>query len=117
MNILDGKDWNNKFAFIATKSTQAIGSTKAFIVTILIILMWLVLGPFLHFSDTWQITINTISTLTTSVIVVLIQYSQNKDTKALHIKIDELIKASKEASNKYRGIENLSQEQLEQIKG
>lgn len=109
-------NFSNIFDIIATKVTKFTGSYIAFAISLLIVIAWALTGPLFHFSEVWQLVINTGTTIVTFLMVFLIQYTQNKDTRALHIKIDELIKANKEASNKYRGIENLSQEQLEQIK-
>lgn len=107
---------NNIFDIVATKVTKFTGSYVAFTISVAVVIAWALTGPFFHFSEVWQLFINTGTTIITFLMVFLIQYAQNKDTKALHIKIDELIKANTEASNRYRGIENLSQEQLEKIK-
>jgi low affinity Fe/Cu permease len=107
---------NNLFDCLAVKVTRFTGGYVCFAIAVLTIIIWAICGPIFHFSETWQLIINTGTTIITFLMVFLIQYSQNKDTQALHIKIDELIKANKEVSDKYRGIENLSQEQLEQIK-
>lgn len=106
----------NTFDYIATCITKFTGSYKAFLLAVFTILIWACTGPGFRWSEMHSLFINTFTTIVTFLMVFIIQYSQNKDTKALHIKIDELIKANKEASNKYRGIENLNQEQLEQIK-
>ena len=102
----------NHFSTIVTKAT---GSPYAFIIAIVIVIVWGVSGPIFKFSDTWQLVINTGTTIVTFLMVFIIQHSQNKDTIALQVKLDELIAAST-ASNKLINVEELTDEELEVIK-
>ena len=99
----------NRFSASVTKVT---GGVYAFITAIVIVLVWAVTGPVFKFSDTWQLVINTGTTIVTFLMVFVIQHSQNKDTIALQLKLDELIAAS-EASNKLISVEDLTDEELE----
>jgi low affinity Fe/Cu permease len=102
----------NRFSVVITKAT---GSAYAFIVAIIIVVVWGISGPIFHFSDTWQLVINTGTTIVTFLMVFIIQHSQNKDTIALQLKLNELIAASK-ASNKLISVEELGDEELEKMK-
>jgi low affinity Fe/Cu permease len=102
----------NRFSVIITKAT---GSAYAFIAALVIIIVWGITGPIFHFSDTWQLVINTGTTIVTFLMVFIIQHSQNKDTTALQLKLNELIAASK-ASNKLISVEDLTDEELEVMK-
>lgn len=93
------------FQTLARWVSFAAGTTSAFVIALLIVVVWVIIGPLFHFSDTWQLMISTISSIVTFLMVFLIQYSQNKDTKALHVKLDELIKSSTSASDKFVDIE------------
>jgi low affinity Fe/Cu permease len=89
------------------------GTPFAFTVSLLVILVWAISGPFFHFSDTWQLVINTGTTIVTFLMVFLIQNMQNRDAKAIHLKLDELIRAIKGARNNLVMLETLSEEELE----
>lgn len=104
------------FSKIAVKGTKIIGSSISFFWCIVLILVWLAWGFFVKFSDTWQLVANTLSTLVTTIAVILIQYSQNKNEIALHIKLDAIIKSLKEIDNKYASIEDLDDESLKKLK-
>lgn len=104
------------FDNFSSKMTQALGSTSAFFIAAGIVVGWAIAGPFFDFSPGWQLFINTGTTIITFLMVFVIQRSQNKDTLALHAKIDELIKASEKASNEYRGIEEKAEEEIRKIK-
>ena len=106
-------EWFRKFA---TKSSEAIGSPWAFLLALLVTIVWAVLGPFLGFSDSWQLWINTGTTISTGLIVFLIQNTQNRDAKAIHLKLDELIRALKGARNRLVDLEELSDEELEKLR-
>ncbi|HMK25378.1 MAG TPA: low affinity iron permease family protein [Chitinophagaceae bacterium] len=110
----------NKFSVFferfSSKVTKATGSSVAFIIAILVILIWVVTGPLFHFSDTWQLVINTGTTIITFLMVFVIQHSQNKDTTAVQLKLNELIAASPTASNRLIVVEELSVEELEILK-
>jgi len=92
-----------------------LGSAWAFSIAVLVILIWLVTGPMFHFSDTWQLIINTATTVVTFLMVFLIQNTQNRDAKAMHLKLDELIRAVKGARNQLVDLENLSDEDLKKL--
>ena len=98
---------------MVTKST---GSPAAFIIAFSIIIVWIVTGPFFNFSDTWQLVINTGTTIITFLMVFVIQQAQNKDTMALHLKLNELIAATKGASNRLMDIEDLTEQELKALK-
>lgn len=101
----------NRFSTFITKIT---GGMHAFILALIVVIVWGATGPVFHYSDTWQLVINTGTTIVTFLMVFIIQHSQNKDTIALQLKLNELIAASK-ASNKLISIENLSDEDLEKF--
>lgn len=104
------------FDTFSSKVTKATGRPGAFILACLIILVWAVTGPIFGFSDTWQLVINTGTTIITFLMVFVIQQSQNKDTMAVQLKLNELIAATKGASNRLVDIEDLTEEELETIK-
>jgi low affinity Fe/Cu permease len=87
-----------------------------FIVAVVIILLWAITGPIFHFSDTWQLVINTGTTIITFLMVFLIQNTQNRDTEALQIKLDEIIRAIEGAHNALLDLEELDDEELEEIR-
>jgi low affinity Fe/Cu permease len=92
-----------------------LGSAFAFTAAVLVILLWLLTGPMFHFSDTWQLIINTATTVITFLMVFLIQNTQNRDAKAMHLKLDELIRAVKNARNELVDLEDLSDEELKKL--
>jgi low affinity Fe/Cu permease len=100
------------FEKISAIATKAAGSTSAFIIAALLIVVWLISGPIFHYSDTWQLVINTSTTIVTFLMVFLIQRSQNKESVALHLKLNELIAAHEFASNRLVGAEDLTEEEL-----
>jgi low affinity Fe/Cu permease len=104
------------FDAFSNKVTSATGSPAAFIAAFTIILVWIVTGPIFKFSDTWQLVINTGTTIITFLMVFVIQQSQNKDTMALHLKLNELIAATKGASNRLIDIEDLTDQELKTLK-
>jgi low affinity Fe/Cu permease len=104
------------FDRFSTTITKVTGKPIAFIVAFIIIILWAVTGPIFHFSDTWQLVINTGTTIITFLMVFVIQQSQNKDTVALHLKLNELIAVTKGASNRLIDVEDLTPEELETLK-
>ncbi|MEP6464941.1 MAG: low affinity iron permease family protein [Parafilimonas sp.] len=96
--------------------TKVTGRPIAFIIAFLIIIVWAITGPLFKFSDTWQLVINTGTTIITFLMVFVIQQSQNKDTIALHLKLNELIAATKGASNRLIDVEDLTPEELDTLK-
>ncbi|HZR00206.1 MAG TPA: low affinity iron permease family protein [Chloroflexota bacterium] len=106
---------NEVFRKFAQRTSEWTGSAWAFVLAVMIILIWAVTGPMFGFSDTWQLVINTGTTIVTFLMVFLIQNSQNRESKAVHLKLDELILAVRGAKNELIDIESLTEEQLEQI--
>ena len=106
---------SDAFRVFAHRSATMLGSAWAFSIAVLVILIWLVTGPMFHFSDTWQLIINTATTIITFLMVFLIQNTQNRDAKAMHLKLDELIRAVKDARNELVDLENLSDEELQKL--
>jgi len=104
------------FERFSSRITKATGSPMAFIIALVLILVWGISGPIFNYSDTWQLVINTSTTIITFLMVFLIQQSQNKDTVALQLKLNELIAATKGASNRLIDIEDLTEEELMVIK-
>lgn len=103
------------FHRFASAVTKAAGSPIAFIAACLLIIVWALSGPVFHFSDTWQLVINTGTTIITFLMVFIIQYSSNKDQNALQKKLDALIAAIGEADNKFIGIEKLTDKELQEL--
>ncbi len=100
------------FRCFAQRTSVLLGSAWAFCGAVLVIVVWLVSGPTFHFSDTWQLIINTATTIITFLMVFLIQNTQNRDAKAMHLKLDELIRALKGARNHLLDLENLPDDAL-----
>ena len=92
-----------------------VGSPWAFVLALVVVLGWLITGPLFHYSDTWQLVINTATTIITFLMVFLIQNTQNRDTKAIHLKLDELLRGVRGARNGLVSLERLSDEELDQL--
>lgn len=105
------------FTRIAAKMATAVGQPLAFIIAVLFIVLWAATGPMFHYSDTWQLIVNTSTTIVTFLMVFLIQNAQNRDAAAMQAKLDEIIRAIEPARNNYIGIEHLTEKELEQIRG
>lgn len=105
-----------KFAKIAQKLALWAGSPKTFMGAIILIFLWGLSGPIFHFNDTWQLVINTSTTIITFLMVFLIQHTQNRDTDILHLKVDELLRVTKEAQNAMLGLEALDLKELEALR-
>lgn len=103
------------FEQAAGKTSQATGSFWAFALALLAVSVWASLGPLFHYSETWQLVINTATTIITFLMVFVIQHAQNKDTRALHLKLNELIAAVDGASNRLIDVEGLSDAELEHL--
>jgi low affinity Fe/Cu permease len=96
-------------------ATEGTGTSTAFILACLVIIVWLVTGPLFNFSDTWQLVINTGTTIVTFLMVFLIQRSQNKDALAIHLKLNEIVAALEGASNRLIDVEDLTEEEIKTL--
>ena len=106
---------NESFRRLAVWSANELGSPWLFVVNVLLILLWLATGPFADFSDTWQLVVNTATTVFTYLAVFLIQNTQNRDAKAVHLKLDELISSIQGARNRLVDLQSLSDQELEEL--
>jgi low affinity Fe/Cu permease len=105
----------NFFTQLAGGVSQVVGSHWSFLLAILVVIIWAMSGPLFNYSDTWQLIINTGTTIVTFLMVFLIQNTQNRDARAMHLKLDELIASVHNAHNEMIDIEHLSDEELERI--
>jgi low affinity Fe/Cu permease len=104
------------FSRAAHWTGQQCGRASVFMVAVGVIVAWAVTGPLFHYSDTWQLIINTGTTIVTFLMVFLLQNTQNRDTAAIQLKLDELIRANKDARNTMWGLEDLSEQELKKVK-
>lgn len=104
------------FTTLATRTASLAGQPAAFAVALGLIVGWVVSGPFFAWSDTWQLVVNTATTIATFLMVFLIQNSQNRDAAAIQAKLDELIRAAQHARNEFVGIEHLTDGEIERIR-
>ncbi|RJR49184.1 MAG: low affinity iron permease family protein [Desulfobacteraceae bacterium] len=107
---------NSRFARFATSAARTTGHSTTFIVAFLVIIAWGVSGPLFGFSDTWQLVINTGTTIITFLMVFIIQNTQNRDSAAIQLKLDEIIRSMKEANNALLDMEQLDEKELESIR-
>jgi low affinity Fe/Cu permease len=117
---VDARDKSRKksatgFSDIARKASNALGSAWAFITAGAVVIVWMISGPIFGFSDAWQLVINTGTTIVTFLMVFLIQNTQNRDSRALHLKLDELILSIHGARNKLIDLENCTDEELDRV--
>src|ERR1700740_3475003 len=105
----------HRFSRFAAATANWTGTTSAFVIAFVIVLTWAVTGPLFNYSDTWQLVINTGTTIVTFLMVFLIQNTQNRDTLALQLKLSELVFAMKGADDSYAGLENLTDTELEEM--
>ncbi|MEG5266914.1 low affinity iron permease family protein [Pseudomonas sp. JDS28PS106] len=105
-----------KFAKFAQGLSRWAGSPKTFMAAIVLICLWASSGPWFHYNDTWQLIINTSTTIITFLMVFLIQNTQNRDNDVLHIKIDELLRVTKDAQNALLSLDNLDQNELRELR-
>jgi low affinity Fe/Cu permease len=104
------------FGSLAHRASQQTGKPSSFITAIAIVVVWGLVGPLFHYSDTWQLVINTGTTIITFLMVFLVQATQNRDTAAVHLKLDELIRASDKARNAMMAIETKADADVDAIK-
>ena len=103
------------FRKFSCKMADSVGSPVSFAVGVMVVIVWAITGPIFHYSDTWQLVINTGTTIVTFLMVFLIQNTQNRDTLAIQLKLSELVLAMKGAENKFAAIEDLTDEELEKL--
>jgi len=113
MRIQENKHW---FAMMAQTSARLAGSSPAFMAICVVTLAWLASGPLFNWSDTWQLVINTVTNIVSMLMVFLIQNTQNRESAALQLKVDELLRAVSGAQNAFINLEDLTEEDLERIK-
>ena len=106
---------SDAFRVFARRTSNVLGSAWAFVLALLVIVVWGITGPTFHYSDTWQLIINTGTTIVTFLMAFLIQNTQNRDAKAVHLKLDEIIRAIKGARNELVDLEELSDEDLKKL--
>jgi low affinity Fe/Cu permease len=104
------------FTAIANRISGFVGDPIAFILAVLVVAVWIISGPFFHYSDTWQLVINTGTTIVTFLMVFLIQNSQNRDAAAMQAKLDELIRAIREARGQFIGLEHRTDKEIQEIR-
>jgi low affinity Fe/Cu permease len=108
-------DSHSRFRHFAVRTSDLVGSWRAFHLALMLLVGWLALGPIFDFSDTWQLWINTITTIVTFLVVFLIQYTQNRDAQAMHLKLDELLRAVSGAHVELANLKDLSDEELKKL--
>ncbi|MDB5324518.1 MAG: putative small integral rane protein precursor [Phycisphaerales bacterium] len=113
MAVNDRCSWFTRFA---SATAHASGKPATFFVAVCMLIVWAATGPFFHFGDTWQLVINTGTTIITFLMVFLIQNTQNRDSEAIHIKLDELIHVIEKANNALLDIEELDQKELDKMR-
>jgi low affinity Fe/Cu permease len=104
--------FNDSFGRFSRRCADALGSPRVFVVNCLLILLWLGSGPLFHYSDTWQLVVNTVTTVFTYLAVFVIQNTQNRDARAIHLKLDELISSMEGARNRFVNLEDLTDQEL-----
>jgi low affinity Fe/Cu permease len=107
--------FDRAFHRLAHATAERVGRPQSFLLAVLVVVVWGATGPLFHFSDTWQLVINTGTTIVTFLMVFLIQNTQNRDAHAVHLKLDELIRATKGARNNLLGLEDMTDDELEKL--
>ncbi len=111
-SVAASADWFTRFA---NWSSTLVGSPQMFIFALVTIVVWLVTGPMFHFSNSWQLVVNSWTNIATFLVVFLIQNTQNRDARAIHLKLDEIIRSIHQAHNEMIDIEKLSDDELEEL--
>ena len=106
---------NDLFRRIASRTSHGVGSPWAFVGALTVVVIWATTGPLFHYSDTWQLVINTSTTIVTFLMVFLIQNTQNRDSHAIHLKLDELIRSNELARNRLMGLEELNDREIKEL--
>lgn len=106
---------NEAFRKFSSRISSIVGSAGAFSIAALVVIVWAISGPLFDFSQTWQLVINTGTTIVTFLMVFLIQNTQNRDSKSIHLQLDELIESSKSANNVYLNLDNMSDAELDRL--
>ena len=109
------KRLNESFHNFAHRTAAVMGNAWSFLASIVLIIIWAVTGPLFHYSNTWQLVINTGTTIITFLAVFLIQNTQNRDARAVHLKLDELLRSGEKARNYLIDLQNLSDEELDEL--
>ncbi len=109
------RGWGETFSWLACATAHIMGRPVAFLTATALVIVWACTGPIFHYSDTWQLVINTSTTIVTFLMVFLIQNTQNRDTMALQLKLSELILCLNEAEDRFAGAEDLSEKELEDL--
>ncbi len=106
---------HERFRHFAQRTADAVGKPATFLIAVTVVLLWAASGPIFHFSDTWQLVINTSTTIVTFLMVFVIQNTQNRDAQAIHLKLDELLRATTHARTGLVGLEFRSDDELESL--
>jgi len=112
-----GNVFRDGFHKLAVGASALTGSVWAFALALTLIVVWALLGPVFHYSDTWQLVVNTATTIITFLMIFLVQNTQNRDARAIHLKLDELIEHVQGARNSLIALEQLSDEELDKLEG
>lgn len=115
--MAEGEGFTARFEHLSQRVTHAVGRPWAFLLALLVLVVWAVTGPLFGYGDTWQLVINTGTTIVTFLMVFLIQQTQNKDSKAMELKLNELVAATSGASNRLIDVEALSEDDLDVLHG
>ena len=115
--MAEGEGFTERFEGFSQRVTHAVGRPWAFLIALLVIVVWAITGPIFGFNDTWQLVINTGTTIVTFLMVFLIQQTQNKDSKAMELKLNELVAVTTGASNRLIDVEDLTEDDLDILHG